>query len=891
MTSVVVSEAGNRSQAMQLIDGLTAPTRKWLSLQGSTLDGSFHPIDGTGAMQIGWWGTTLSDVTGILAAAPTITATLDQVISTSSMQIFGDSLLNEYPVDFTIKLYDASDILLLTDVVTGNTQINCIRSYPSTYTIKKYIITVTRVNKAARSVKLLEGSTYGLIIRSDSLTVQTTGTALYTAFGSADQALIAVTDRTLSIINQLSANEVATLNLVDTGILTNNLKSPDAINASLTDLTHLVTAELLQVDELLVSSNVEDMQIVADIYDVDQITVNGSDLSTPTNIHTVVNSHERRVYGKVEITYTDPFTDQTIVGSANETQQYTDPNQTADNVTKTPYRWFTLYDNKLDGLSHPMDSSLFAEVGWWSRSLSDADGNFTTSPQLTMSFDPRGIVSLNVVGEDRSNVFPVDFNISCYSATSELLRSQEVVGNDQITWKMDLSDNPVSLCTQMVLTVHKINKPLYQCRILEFITSIVQTYTGDDRVVAMHLLEERDITEGSLPVGNITSNELDITLNNTDRYFDPANGSPISTLLKPNRRIKAWFGAEVVPDVIEWHQLGIFWTTAWSSPKQDVTTIVTARDRLNLMAQTTYSTNILKFNVSMYQLAEDVMQDFGLLSTEYSINDSLKDMIVPIAWFDSMTHREALRLIAEAALAVVYCDSEAVVQIGESNTPLFPMTKLDENVNVINCENPQDWTQIVNDVSINWNPLAADTEQEVLGATSLQVNLDPGTSTTMQLAFQSSPCANVGPITLTGGSDLTLGSYQIFAWGVEVTIINLGSTTEILDSVLALGTPYKVSNFVVNTQDVASIRALSKLTYSLSNHLIQSRELAASIANRLLTTYSDPLRKITLATRGDIAIELGDRITVVDSGVDGILTSQKYAYDGALSSTIELIKL
>lgn len=1132
MAVVTTSENGYISVPSQVLDGVITPSYKWFSLQQNVLNGSYHPIDV--AAQIGWWGTTISDVNGVLSPTPSITVDYGQLTSVHSIEVTGDSLLGEYPVDFTIEFFNGSTSVFK-DNITGNAQIDFKRSYTTTYDCTKYVITVSKINKPSRTVKLLQGSeianapiirvdtllpktadlvlllgnyadsvdvltpkvdylSYDQVVKADNpaaywrlneaagtvaldasnnghtaslinsptmgcigaiadndtaikfgvnqaATVPTNPTLLPTSFsleawanieslaqwngimtnmasgvyaganlqiGTSQNigALIGASGSGYTYINTtwapttgvwyhivltydditqtvnlyvngkleksithkiaaavgspwyigcfytnspstlgangtidevaiyqyvLTATQVANhyafrdlyndvnVSLASTEVLTpktddfsrqktfmmvdaltpktddfatqKKFTMVDILTPKTDDVSKPVTAKLYPTDSILVKYSVENIDVHADLYTGDILTPMLAEDKLMTNIHTVMDAPERRVYGKVEITYTDPFMDQSITATANDTNPLTDPNQTADNMKTPPTKWLTLYDNKLDGSQHVMPGNGEAEVGWWSRSLSAADGSFSVSPQLTITFDVRGITSFNVTGDSVGNVYPIDFIIDCYDASNTLLRTVTITGNTLINWSQDISNNPVLLCTKMILTINKINRPNYQSRILEFMTSIVQTYTGDDRVVLINLLEERDTSEGSLPVGNITSNELDIRLDNTDRYFDPATTtSPLSTLLKPNRRVKAWLGAEIIPGQIEWHQLGIFWTTSWSSPKADVVTNVTARDRLNLLAQTTYTTSVVKTNVSLAQLAIDVLEDYGLTSAEYQIDQALTNMIVPVGWFDRISHREALRKIAEAALAVVYCDSNAVVKVGDTITPPLPYTTLSEDTNIYNHENPQDWTQVVNDVNVKWSPLAQDTAQEVLGISQLAMSIDPGESVTLDLDFNTKPCINVGAITIGGGTDLQLTDSKIYAWGVQITVYNAGTVTETLDSVNTIGTPLKASSFTVNVQDANSIRDLSKLSYTLDNHLIQTRGLATTIANQLRNTYSDPLRKVVLDTKGDIAIELGDRVTL-PIGSDGILTSQKYLYDGALSSTVEALKI
>ena len=162
-------------------------------------------------------------------------------------------------------------------------------------------------------------------------------------------------------------------------------------------------------------------------------------------------------------------------------------------------------------------------------------------------------------------------------------------------------------------------------------------------------------------------------------------------------------------------------TTEWLSPKTDVVTTVTARDRMNLMSKTTYLTSTVKVNVSLKQLALDILTDYGLSSSGYLIDDSLDSMIVPIAWFDRMSHREALRLVAEAALAVVYADATGVIIVGAGDPPEIAISNFSEYTNVITLENPQNWAQVVNYVTVNWSPLSADAPQEVINLTQLEI--------------------------------------------------------------------------------------------------------------------------------------------------------------------------
>ena len=182
----------------------------------------------------------------------------------------------------------------------------------------------------------------------------------------------------------------------------------------------------------------------------------------------------------------------------------------------------------------------------------------------------------------------------------------------------------------------------------------------------IHLLEEREVSQGSLPVGNISANEIDIRLNNESRKFDAGNKqSPLYQTCGRRggkRRISAWLGVDTAEGK-EYVPLGTFWSGDWHVPEDEVYAETTGRDRLELLRKSTYSTSRVQMNKTLYELAESILQDAGLTEEEYYIDTELQQFPVPYAWFDSQSHREPLRKVAEACLGQVYCDRHGVLRI------------------------------------------------------------------------------------------------------------------------------------------------------------------------------------------------------------------------------------
>ena len=258
---------------------------------------------------------------------------------------------------------------------------------------------------------------------------------------------------------------------------------------------------------------------------------------------------DRRTFGKITIDYTDPFLDQSIEVQASEQANISYPAQTADAISE-PFAKIASLDGSwvLDGtyaLAPGLEEADTHQMGWWGLQLSQADRTFVQPyPTLTVTHFARPIHSLRVAGDSKRGEYPIDFRIDLYGPDDTLLYTENVSNNAKTIWNKKLP-SPILNVTKQVLTIMKWSHPGRQAKILEFFTSIQETYEDDD-IIFIHLLEEREVSHGSLPVGNISANEIYIELNNASRKFDAGNAaSPLHNLLKPNRRIRAWLGVEI----------------------------------------------------------------------------------------------------------------------------------------------------------------------------------------------------------------------------------------------------------------------------------------------------------------------------------------------------------
>jgi hypothetical protein len=565
--------------------------------------------------------------------------------------------------------------------------------------------------------------------------------------------------------------------------------------------------------------------------------------------------------------------------------------QTADSISVPIYKWAQVNNNVLDGTYHPIDSSGIIPVGWWATTISDSNGNLPAAAILTVSFDARPIYTILLVGDVLLNEYPVDFTVQLYDASNALLFTQTVTGNTLVKYATDIE--VVSNVCSIVLTVTKINKANTSCKIVEFYTAVQEIYEGNE-ILSITLLEEQVYDNQSLPIGNVSSNEVDIRLSNLNGYFDPGNlSSPIRTLLKRNRKVQVFFGAEIIPSIIEWYPVGTFWTLDWKAPRSEIYIDLTARDKLELMRSTTFNTSPVFVNKSVGYIAEAILLDYGMLSSDYSIDITLYSIVIPYAWFDRVSHREAITQLVEASLARCYCDRTGILIITAYTPSALQVYTYTEDTSIISFINPLMWSQITNYVEVTSSPRVLQASTIVYqDASGVSIAVPAGETLTQTYYFNTVPCTTILMPTFTADIQVTITSTDVYAWGIDVTFSNNSSVAQLVTDVVVMGKPIVVvGSVVIIAKDDKNIRDNSKQQYSLTNAFIQDTTTAQSIANNILAAYKDPRHDAMLETRGDVALRLGDRVKIPDYGnatyADYFIVRQRTTWDGTLSAEVD----
>lgn len=658
------------------------------------------------------------------------------------------------------------------------------------------------------------------------------------------------------LTNQCTRIDTILPRTADSKAITNSFTCTDVLKPTVAASKN-ITVDLFRTDSLLVKKSIE-VQEQYLFNKVENFMLYLVEMSEVINVYTRMREAARQTFAKMDVVYSDPKVDPALTISSNSVNPITDIGQLADGISVEAYKWFDLAgNNKLDGTCHPIDIQT-CSVGWWSNCLSKADGTFDVAPTVILQFTPRGIASYQISGDDQINNYPVDFTIAFYAGDT-IKDTETVTGNTKVTIAAAIP--AIQDITRIVLTITKISVSNSVAKLTELFPVLNRQYTGAS-LCDLHILEEKYPDTGALQLGNISANELTASLDNSNHDFDKWNSNTaLPRYLLHNRKITAYLGVKIGSE-IEWYQQGVFWTTNWNVPDDTLAVTVTAYDRLNLLAQSDFYNTQVYENYTLYQLAELILLDAGLTTDEFHIDDYLKSIVIPIAWFAKQSHREALQQIASCAPLDIYCDKFGNIEITPTDLTSVETLSFSDATNVYSKSYPLRWAQVANYIEVAATPQQWDSSQEILNV-SQAFALAAHQTITIDYTYSNPPCKQVS-ITVTADAALQY-SIATYGWGATITFTNNSEAVATVTSISGTGIPLIAnSSITCVAKDDDLIATNGKIKASISHFFLQDQAYAYQLAQKMLQLYKNSTQDVELDSRGDIALRLGDQIDVQD---------------------------
>lgn len=579
------------------------------------------------------------------------------------------------------------------------------------------------------------------------------------------------------------------------------------------------------------------------------------------------SDNPRKVYGKVEIVYADEELSRDVKVSVSANSEISHPAEVYKPPYKPTVKACTMDGNStMDGTFQMMSDDLV--VGWWSGKLADSTGAFANKPYIELSFGMRPIIYWRVIGDEKLNQYPVDFTLQ-YKRNGTVVKTDTIVGNT----KVEIVVNPkMADITSVRMTISKWSTPNACAKILRFFERVYETYEGD-ALLSFEVGEELCSSEGNY---SINSDNMTVQIYNEARKFDKGY---LRTLMLLDGKLYPYIGVEN-NGVIEYKSLGVFYSDEWDIPQDSQWVKCTATDRLMRLQLKTYVGFPLMENVSLYEIAEDILQSMGMKAEEYQITDKLKDFIVATALLPKTTGWDALQEIANAGLCKVFIDRENRIVIScEEDVAIHSPIVINPG-NMFSHKSNISLTDFSNSVSVNYCEVSV--KNDIIDVAETEIWLDPYETKTIAIDYTSEVAY---PYAKLSNALVQIVSFDSGVNSCTCVIKNNSGTVQSA-TITVSGNAININTRTVTVRDEKSIEVYGVVDYSHpTSELVQSYEQAEHMATLLLTRMRAGEGSITTEWRGNPELETGLTYDCIDRFGDSaklLCEYNKFTYDGGL---------
>jgi hypothetical protein len=578
------------------------------------------------------------------------------------------------------------------------------------------------------------------------------------------------------------------------------------------------------------------------------------------------SDNPRKVYGRVDIIYSDSQINDDIVPASNSLAQISHPEEVFKGYLLPTLKACVMDGNALmDGTFQMLDESCV--VGWWSKSRCNENGNFLgTKPYLELSFVQRPVISWLILGDVKLNQYPVDFTITYYTDDVEIM-TENITDNNNIEVKLEPRIDDI---TRIRLTIAKWNTPNACAKILKFYDRLYESYQGD-------AIEMFEVSEelGSVELNyNITSDVMTVSIYNHNRKFDKGY---LRTLMMLDRKLIPYIGIEK-DGFIEYTKLGTFYSDEWQISQDSQWVKCSATDNLMRLQNKTYIGFPFTENVSIKEIAEDIVTCLGLNSDEYIISESLTDVIIPRAYMPKCSYWDALQEIANSALCRIYVDRlDRIVIANEDGT----VKQSDVNIsseNMFSASSNISLTEFANEVKVEYSEVLV--SEDIMTVAQTQITLTGLESVVLSLDF-SSEIADA--FVESSNPYIKISNIKSGVNAGEVTVANTNTQNQTA-IIKVTGNAISANTMTVKARDEDSIKQFGVTEYSHpTTGFVQSYEHANAIAFKLLQKLRPGEGVVTAVWRGDCKLDLTDEYTYADRFGDNkqlVCEHNRFVYNG-----------
>lgn len=429
---------------------------------------------------------------------------------------------------------------------------------------------------------------------------------------------------------------------------------------------------------------------------------------------------------------------------------------------------------------------------------------------------------------------------------------------------------------QSVLDAFSANGRSIRARVEVYFGVTPTIYNYDDFVQGIDLISQEGAMDNS-PYGIISANHCTVSLNNLDRRFTVNNtASPLYGQLTKGIKVVIKFVIDhLVAEVPTPYTLtvGTFYTTEWRLNDRSLSVDMVCIDKLGSKKREEISNSKVYKNITVNDALVLLFTSVGLSASDYDIESGL-NYVMPYYYITQGTlGSELQKFVAGYGCRIYTGDNDKIlVRRARTGASVITLTGTDQ---VISVGALPDSLKAYSQVQVNYRV------PELLSGDTLY-NGEIGIGS-QQLIFRSTGVLLVE--SLDSGTTIT----SLTHGNSEAVIASAASNT-----LKILGTRVAWKDTTYKGQDAGLVAQIGEVVVNINSTIVQDSSEASNFASFTLSQVINPKEPfVSVNCRGSLALQLGDRISVVDAhGLftgDYYIVEMRYKYNGGLNATYKCI--
>jgi hypothetical protein len=339
------------------------------------------------------------------------------------------------------------------------------------------------------------------------------------------------------------------------------------------------------------------------------IDVNDQGLAISSSFDTAIDSVVQKVKPKVlaEWVSSRVLNNISVVSSVDYSSvqkeegnvgDFFDVRQVANGWNRQAFTWAVAGDKDIDGLPMRSDGTWHAmpekndgslEFGWRCPTASASSGTYSVAPIVTMTFDQEKINYIEVYTSEFSGAIK-EYTLE-YKDVNDVFQtvaSNHLLSKGTYKYRHPVASGDMVEIKGTRLTVHKTHNGSDHARVTE-INPIYETDISE-YVINMSYEKNREVHKTTLPLGGISANSFQVSLDNTDHSFTIGTSTAYSRYMAKDVKLTMSLGWRIseFPDIYEYINCGTYWVDEWKI-HSDMRVDAQCRDFTRFMSDATIS--------------------------------------------------------------------------------------------------------------------------------------------------------------------------------------------------------------------------------------------------------------------------------------------------------------